>query len=72
MDRPQVFPHLRPEEENFRICTSFAESRVRRHTFLSPDAHKIKRALAGVAEKIAVHSNLDKADRCLSKAVCMT
>ena len=41
----KVFPHLRREDENFRICMDFAESRVHRHTFLSPDTHKIKRAL---------------------------
>ena len=41
----KVFPHLRREDENFRICMDFAEARVHRHTFLSPDTHKIKRAL---------------------------
>ena len=43
----KVFPHLKPEDENFRICTELAQSRVHRHTFLSPDVHKIKRALKG-------------------------
>ena len=57
----KVFPHLGREDENFRICMNFAESHVHRHTFLSPDSHKIKRALKGVAEKMAVHSKTDKA-----------
>ncbi|BFZ21291.1 hypothetical protein BsWGS_24330 [Bradybaena similaris] len=48
-------------DENFRLCVSFADSNFKYHRYLSPDSHKIHRAIDGLCEKFEVHSQKQKA-----------
>ncbi|KAH9513694.1 Gamma-tubulin complex component 5 [Bulinus truncatus] len=46
---------------NFQQCKSYVDSNFKYHRYLDPDSHKIQRAIDGLCEKFAVHSEEQKA-----------
>ncbi|XP_059140755.1 gamma-tubulin complex component 5-like [Physella acuta] len=48
-------------DENFHLCLTFADSNFKYHRYLSPDSHKIRRAVDGLCEKLEIHSQKQKA-----------
>ncbi|GFO07541.1 gamma-tubulin complex component [Plakobranchus ocellatus] len=48
-------------DENFSRCLQYVDSNIKYHRYLSPDSHKIHRAIDGLCEKFEIHSQGQKA-----------
>ncbi|XP_037554251.1 gamma-tubulin complex component 5 [Nematolebias whitei] len=49
------------EDQHFQLALKFVWSNFKFHRFLDVDSHKVGRSIAGIYEKLMVHSDLSKA-----------